>query len=205
MDKKSLKSKLLRRKYKRYAAAVAGAAIMAGAALPGLPIASAASAKSPLTSPTPIALKSALFNKDSETPVKQVTAEKTEKTASKEKREKSSKPPGRGWHEHNHSWPGSDENQGWYENGKIYYRSDNHRYNSWSSANYLSNPIDYFKDYASNYGFDRYRDSFTLLSQSNNSATILIKKTTTGKQYIVELDRDNYNSWEIAAVRGILR
>lgn len=196
MDKKSLKSKLLRRKYKRYAAAVAGAAIMAGVALPGLPIVSAASAESPITSPPPIALKSALFNKDSEKPVKQVTAEKSEKP---------SKPPGRGWHEHNHSWPGSDENQGWYENGKIYYRSDNHRYNSWSSAYYLTNPIDYFKDYASNYGFDRYRDSFTLLNQSNNSATILVKKTTTGKQYIVELDRDNDHSWEIAAVRGILR
>lgn len=196
MDKKSLKSKLLRRKYKRYAAAVAGAAIMAGAALPGLPIASAASAESPVTSPAPIALKSALFNKDSEKPVKQVTAEKSEKP---------SKPPGKGWHEHNHSWPGSDENQGWYENGKIYYRSDNYRNNTWSYANYWSNPISYFKDYAANYGFDRYRDSFTLLSQSNSSATILVKKTTTGKQYIVELDRDSYHDWEIAAVRGILR
>jgi hypothetical protein len=196
MDKKSLKSKLLRRKYKRYAAAVAGAAIMAGAALPGLPIVSAASAESPVTSPPPIALKSTLFNQDSEKPVKQVTAEK---------REKSSKPPGRGWHEHNHSWPGSDENQGWVENGKIYYRSDNYRNNSWSYANSWSSPISYFKDYAANYGFDRYRDSFTLLSQSNNSATILVKKTTTGKQYIVELDRDSYHDWEIAAVRGILR
>jgi hypothetical protein len=196
MDKKTAKRKLLRRKYKRYAAAVAGAAIMAGVALPGLPVASAATP----ASPNPITLKSTLH--DSDKNIKQVTAEKSEKN---QKNEKTKKPPGRGWHEHNHSWPGSDENQGWYQDGKIYYRSDNHYNDYWRYASYVSSPVEFFKDRASSYGFDRYRDSFTLLSQNNGSATILVKKATTGKQYIVELDRDHYNSWDIIAVRGILR
>lgn len=219
MDKKSAKHKMLRRKYKRYAAAVAGAAIMAGASLPGLPVVSAAATGS---TDSPAVSKTSIVDR-SQQPVKKVATK-----SSKDTKSNKSTSPGRGWHQHKYSWPGSDENRGWVdENGRIYYRSDNYRnydrYNGhyyrdhdnyWRySGNYSGNysgystisPVDFAKTYASRYGFNRNQDSFTLVSQTNYSATVLVQKSDTGKQYIMDMERDNYRSWQIVAVRGITR
>ncbi|MEG6584720.1 hypothetical protein [Dendrosporobacter sp. 1207_IL3150] len=176
MEKKSAKNKQLRRKSKRAAAAFAVAAIMAGAALPGIPMAQASAAEAP-----PVT-------------VKHVKSDKAEK----------SKPPGRGWHEHKHGWPSSDENQGWYEDGRIYYRSDNYNHHTnWRLAHQYFNPISFVKDAGYKYGFDRYRDSFTLVSQSRDSATVMVEKNLTGEKYIVDLDRDYYNDWSVEDVKRI--
>ena len=51
MEKKLAKSKMIRRKYKHYAAALAGAAIMVGTTLHGVPVARAAAVEKPSPSP----------------------------------------------------------------------------------------------------------------------------------------------------------
>ncbi len=230
MDKKTASKKALRRRYKRYAAALAGAAIMTGAALPGLGAATAA-AHSPFTAPSPITLRDTLPQLDEQKTVKKVTASKTAKNTNKTDRTDRNGPPGRGWHEHKYSWPGSNENQGWYENGRIYYRSDNSRSGSHYDSRYdnrysnhydsrydsrynnharyysyaASGPVDFVKEQASKYGFDRNKDSFTLVSQSSNSATVLVKKDTTGKSYIVKIERETQRNWYVASVQSIAR
>jgi hypothetical protein len=183
MERKSVRRKLLRRKYKRYAAAVAGAAILTGAVLPGIPVAKASAAERPYSPST-----------------KTVQATSVDKNHQKSRHS--------GWHEHKNSWPSSDENQAWYEDGKIYYRSDRYRdynrdrdYYHWGYVNYLSSPVEFAKNYAATYGFDRNLDTFSLLSQSNNKAYVEVVKHDTGQLGLMVLERDRDHDWRIVAVR----
>lgn len=176
----SAKRRQLRRKYKRRAAALMGAAIMTGTALSGIPVTKALAAEAP-SHPNPV---------------------KSEQTFTKE-----SRPPGPGWHQHKHSWPSPDENQAWYQDGKIYYRSDNnssrhHEYRN-EYAYYVENPVNYLKDRATLYGFDASRDSFSLLSLSKQKALIEVRKSDTGKLYNVLLERDYNHAWKITDIRSL--
>ena len=182
----------LRRKYKRYAAAVAGAAILTGAVLPGIPAAKALAADRPANQPPLKTAQKAALEKDTRTTVTQAVAEKIQR----EKRLRNK----RGWHEHNHSWPGSDENQIRYEDGRVYYRSDNHR--DRDHAHYLSSPVDFVKDRAAMYGFDRYRDAFTLLSLSGDQAVVQVTKRDNGGLFNILLERDYDSNWKIVDVRA---
>ncbi len=179
MKKKSAKRKLFRRKYKRLAAAMAGAAILTGAALPGIPVAKAAAAER--HSPIPPA--------------------KTEQTTPVDK-DNYRPSPRDGWHEHKYSWPGPDENQGWYQDGHIYYRSDRYDDDYGGYVHYISNPVNIVKDNAAKYGFDRYRDSFTLISLSRYKATVEVIKQDTGQRFIIDLERDRGEDWTIILVRA---
>ncbi|MDR7866637.1 MAG: hypothetical protein RIN56_07420 [Sporomusaceae bacterium] len=182
----------LRRKYKRYAAAVAGAAILTGAVLPGIPAAKALAADRP-TNLSPLkTVQTTALEKDSRTTVTQAVAEKVQLV--KRHRLK------RGWHEHNNSWPGPDENQIRYEDGRVYYRSDNNRDRDY--VNYLSSPVDFVKDRAAMYGFDRYRDAFTLLSLSGNQAVVQVTKHDNGSLFNILLERDHDSNWKIADIRA---
>ncbi len=185
MDKKSAKAKHLhhrlhhhfRHKYKHYAAAMAGAAIMSGAMLPGLPVAKAFA----------------------DTPAKAAPA--ANKDVEKSRNEKKG-PPGKGWHEHIDSWPSSDENHAWYENGRIYYRSDNQRYYP-RYVYYLSSPINFVIHNAALYGFDAQHDSYRLLYLSTRKALVEVTKHDTGKLINVLLERTYNNDWRIIETRNI--
>lgn len=169
MEKTAIKRKQIRRKYKRRAAALAvGAAIMTGA-LTGTPLTKAQASEAPSTT-----LKA-----------QQVTSER-------------SGPPGHGWHQHKYSWPGSDENQAWYQDGKIYYRSDSPRH-----AYRFYAPVEYVKDHASTYGFDAALDDFTLLTITSRNALVEVRQHDTGKLYNVLLTRTSDHSWTIADVHAI--
>lgn len=184
MEKKSAKRKQLRRKFKRYAAAVAGAAVMAGVTLPGTTAVKAEAAVKPWV-PNPVKLEQSLG--------KDYDANRLRTN---------------GWHEHKNDWPSADENEGWYKDGKIYYRSDNHRdrydnHDKYGHVHYL-NPVSAVQHAAPLYGFDRYHDSFSLISRSGNKATVQVIKNNTGKRYLVNLEKvydgDNYD-WVIVSVR----
>lgn len=187
MEKKLSKSKHLRhrlrhhfrRKYKHYAAAMAGAAIMTGTVLPGLPVTKAFAA---------------------ETPVK--AAPVTKKIVEKARNENRNGPPGQGWHEHNDSWPSSDENQGWYKDGRIYYRSDNIRDHT-RYIDYLSSPVNFVMNNAALYGFDPYKDSYRLLYLSSRKALVEVTKHDTGKLFNVLLERTYNNDWKVIETRAI--
>jgi hypothetical protein len=115
---------------------------------------------------------------------------------------------GSDWHRHDRSWPSSNDNRGLYKDGKIYYSSDNNGYyndynNHYEYANYRTSPLTFAKDYASSYGFDASRDSFSLLSQSRNQATVQIIQHDTNQRFRVDLVRSQDGGWNITGVRGI--
>ncbi|MDT8899853.1 hypothetical protein [Anaeroselena agilis] len=182
----------LRRKYKRYAAAVAGAAILTGAALPGIPAAKALAAERPTNLTPQKTVQTAALAKDASTSANQTAVEKM----LREKRLRL-----RGWHEHRHSWPGSDENQIRYENGRVYYRSDNHR-DRGDYVRDLGSPVDLVKDRAAMYGLDRYRDSFTLISLSGGEAVVQVTKHDNGRIFNFILDSDYDGNWQIVDIRA---
>ncbi len=183
----------LRRKYKRYAAAVAGAAILTGAALPGIPAAKALAADRPTNLPPLKTVQTTALEKNTGTKASQSVAEKL--LLEKRLRQK------RGWHEHNHSWPGPDENQIRYEDGRVYYRSDNHRDRDYAYE--LGSPVDVVKERAAMYGLDRDRDSFTLLSLSGNNAVVQVTKHDNGSLFNILLERDHYGrNWKIVDIRA---
>lgn len=238
------KKRILGRKYGKYAAAVAGAAVLTGAALPGLPAAHA------FASPKPIPAASASSSSTDKSTYSTRDHDKTfYSTADHNSRSSDStkyrasdyqyrgdkavyrasdydsnsatystrdndrshystrdhdksvwSEYGGGWHRHRHSWPGSDENQGLYKDGRVYYRSDN--YGSHYAYTRI-NPIEFVKAHASEYGFDSSRDTFSLLSRSRGTAVVQVTKHDTGDRYSVSLDRSGDHSWSIAGVRAL--
>jgi hypothetical protein len=190
MEKRLAKRKSLRRKFKRYAAAVLGTAIMTGAALPGMPAFSQALASEAPTSPP-------IQNEQTTTIDKNI--DKNDRHDNKTKLNRN------GWHEHKYGWPSSGDNKAWYENGRIYYMNDNDRYNDRHHdgyAHYLNSPITFVRQYATNYGFDADRDSFTIIHESYRKATVQVINNNTGQRFKIDLERED-GSWKILTIRGI--
>lgn len=180
MGKNAVKRSRLRLKCKRRAAALMGAAIMTGAVLSGIPSTKAFAAEAPSDS-------------------HHIKIEQSQKLT------KDSRPPGRGWHEHKSSWPSPDENQAWYQDGKIYYRSDTNRGDTkrHEYAYTFNNPVNFVKDNAAGYGFDAFLDSFTLLTSSRTKAVVEVRRHDSGALYNVFLERTNGHDWTIVAVQAV--
>lgn len=179
MGKNSVKRRQLRHKLKGRAAALAGAAIMTGAAISGIPISKAAAAEAPLHAPPQ---------------QMQQTVEKKKDTL----------PPGRGWHQHKYSWPSPHDNQAWYQDGKIYYRSNIADHKNWRHHAHLgANPIDYVKDSASFYGFNPSVDAFSIIEFSRGRSVVEVRQQDTGKRYHVFLERTSDRAWEIVKVSAL--
>jgi len=192
------KSKTLPHRYKRYAAVLAGAAIMAGTALPGIPPSKVAASESPATSPLVTTEQNALIDNDYQPPIKQLLADKTDSI--RILRDKLNN----GWHEHTDGWPSSGDTQGWVENGHTYYRNDNDRADEYNNT--LSSPVAFVTQYATLYGFDPDKDIFTLLRESNIEATVQVIKHDTGQRFKIDLENHQdwrVQDWRIVAIRGI--
>ena len=187
----------LRSRHKRYAAAIAGAAIMAGVALPGIPAAEVFASEAPSGDPA-ITLSQEELARDKQVKVKKVVAENKIRDKHKDK----DSPPGRGWHEHVRSWPGVDENQAWYENGKIYYRSNNDRSHV-SFVDYFDSFVNFVKYNSEIYGFDPYLDSYKLLTATSKRAIVEVTRHDTGRLYDIVIERTSGNHWQIVEVRAL--
>jgi hypothetical protein len=111
---------------------------------------------------------------------------------------------GDGWHKHNNSWPSSGDNRGLYKDGQIYYSNDSNRYydSDYGYGNYLTSPLTVARDSASSYGFNANRDTFTLLSQSANKATVQVIKNDSNQRFRMNLTRTN-GEWSVTSVRGM--
>ncbi len=108
-----------------------------------------------------------------------------------------------GWHQHKNSWPSSNDNRALYKDGRIYYSNDSNRYNDYYDYGYYqTSPITVAKDYASRYGFNANRDSFSLISQSGNRATVQVVKQDTNQRFRMDLVRSQDGDWNITGVRG---
>lgn len=175
MEKKSTRRKFLRRKYKRYAAAVAGAALISGAALHGFPTPKAFAAENPTPSPP-----TSLEQKTSIEPTagKFNTRESGDKQAWYKK-----------YHRSKHERYNDDD----------YYVSRDGDV----TVRYLDSPVDVIKHYASIYGFDADSDTFTFLSLSSREASILVTKHNTGERFRVDLERGRHRDWNIVEVSSI--
>jgi hypothetical protein len=170
VEKTVIKRKQFRRRLKRRAAALAvGAAIMTGA-FSGAPITKVQAAEAPSN----------------------VSLAKAPQTT------QDSRPPGYGWHQHKYGWPSPDENQAWYQDGKIFYRSTSNEaaYNAYD-------PVDFVKSTASAYGFDANLDDFSLLTVTSRSALVEVRQHDTGKVYNVLLKRTHHHDWTIVDVHAI--
>ncbi|TWH45429.1 hypothetical protein [Sporomusa sp. KB1] len=65
---------------------------------------------------------------------------------------------------------------------------------------HLGDPVEVVKDNAATFGFDAYDDSFTLLSMAGSKAIVQVK--TSGQTFKVDLERSGSN-WIITTIRGI--
>jgi hypothetical protein len=141
MERKISKRKMLRRKYKNYAVALAGAALLtgAGAAIPATTFAAA----NPVNVDqqrvvahydTRVNDKShydTRFNDKSRYDTRYSNSNRTSNAGYITRYSNGIRFDTRfgtrydyrnGWHRHDHSWPGSNENQALYKDGHIYYR-----------------------------------------------------------------------------------
>ena len=173
MGKNSAKRRQLRAKSKKRAAALLSAALMAGTVLSGIPATQALAAEASASQP----------------PV-----------TSAQQAGQAERPPGAGWHQHEHSWPSPDENQAWYKDGKIYYRGEHYRHHY---AYAYNNPVDYVQASAAGYGFDASLDTFTLLTISHRRALVEVRQHTTDNLYNVLLERTPGHDWTIVSVRAL--
>ncbi len=137
------KRKRMRRRYKKIAVAVAGAAVMSTALLHGFPVAKVLAA--PSQAVTGAVDAAAAHNRDRD-------------------------------------------------------KNDNRDQARGGRRHETESPVQVVMDNAATYGFDASRDSFSLLSRSDDGATVRVVHN--GQVFKVDLDRDG-DSWVITTIRGI--
>lgn len=196
---KTITKKGAKRKYKRFAAALAGAAVISSTLLPGIPVFKVHAAESSQTNASPVTneervsaqnspLKTARqqagkygFDTDHDkfSLQRRTDAEATViiRTASgKTYKMELSKTRGNDWRVTSVRPIGND------------------------SANTVSSPVKEVMDNAYRFGFDPDTDKFSLLSLAGNKATVQV--LTTGQTFKVDLTK-KYNGWEITTIRGV--
>lgn len=134
-----------RKKYKRLMAALAGAAVVSSALLPGIPINKAHAA----VAPTPAATYT--------------TADQANDQADSQKDKDKPQDNERGrWNKDRDEW-----------NGR--YDRDRHDHDRYSHGYRLSDPVEVVRNNASTFGFDASRDRFSLLSITGSTAIVQVK------------------------------
>lgn len=218
--------KVAKKKYKRIVAAVAGAAIVSSAMLPGVPIAKVQAA-------TPSAQQQEAQNAGTTKP----EAQKAEVNKPQEQKDEVNKPDRHQEEARNsplsaarqyadaHGFDSGRDNLSLQsrsdteatvllrtDNGKTYKMrlvkgSDNvwqvtsvSRIDSNNSDERRSDPVRVVRDRAASFGFDAVRDRFTLLSQSGSKATVSVIRS--GQDFKVDLERRD-GEWVITTIRGI--
>lgn len=196
MEKRLGKRKLLRRKYKHYVAALAGAAIMAGA-LHGAPLAKVSAAENPGSSPGVTVGQGLLANPASPNPMV-LTDPSTEKL---------------GGH-----FKDKDKFERSHRKDKWEQRHDRHRFEWWRAfahrmerynervnkiqiANGMSNPVDIVRLVATDLGFNVYKDTFTLLSQNGTQSIVTVIHH--GHSYNITVDQLSNGHWRISFINPL--
>lgn len=211
MEKRVARRKMLRRKYKHYVAALAGAAIMAGATWHGTPITKASAAEN-ATTPSPVIVgQGPLVAEDSQSPVIQADPaprDVKDKDDNKGKdndrqRERLDK---RDW---------SDER---FERFRHHHHHHRDRFERWSAfvhrmeryneqmdkiqiVGNLVNPVEVVRLAAPEIGFDVTNDTFTLLSQSGTQSIVTVIHN--GNSYNVTVDQLANGNWRVSVVNPL--
>lgn len=199
MEKKLGKRKLLRRKYKHYVAALAGAAIMAGA-LHGAPLAKVSAAENPAT-PSAVTVGQGLLTIPDTTSPIVVTDPSAEKQVVQGK--------------DNDQSQRTDKREHW---GNRHDRHDRHRFewrrvfvhrmerynelaNKIQIASTTNNPVDVVRMAAADLGFNVYKDTFSLLSQNGTQSIVTVIHH--GHSYNVTIDQLANGNWRISFINPL--
>ncbi len=199
-----------RRRYKRLMAALAGAAVVTSAMLPGIPIARVHAAENtavtapatvaevpaaaaPATEPTAVETPSVAqvpepaTKSAAETPAAEPAATAQPATEQTTRDQKQSGQEERTQENRNQENRNQDRQQ------------DRHNDEQHNAA---GSPVAAVKAAAAVYGFDARHDNFSLQSQSSTEAVVLVR-TDSGKTFKVRLSKAN-NSWRVDSVKEII-
>jgi hypothetical protein len=201
MEKKLARRKMLRRKYKRYAAALAGVTIMAGASLHGIPSVSAA--ENPSTSPNVTTEQTTQINKDANKQLVKNDAAATDPLANQDQRDTDKAKR----HDVRDQGDKRDEryaHEKWSDRGETFaHRMQwyNDSLNKIQIFNNNANAVDIVKAAATDLGFDVNNDSFTLMSQSGSQSVVSVVHN--GNNYNVTVDQLANGNWLVSSVNQI--
>ena len=231
MEKRLAKRKMLRRKYKHYVAALAGAALMAGVTLHGVPMSKVSAAENTTTSsPSPVIIGQGPVITPA-VPIVQidpVTGEKIEnknqdKDQGKNKGEKGDKDQGKDQGKDKDKdkdkdgrqsrWDHREHRGDWYDHHR-----DRDRFERWSAfmhrmerynerldkiqiVGIQRNPVDVVRLAADEMGFNVLNDTFTLLSQNGTQSIVTVIHN--GNSYNVTVDQLVNGNWRISFVKPL--
>ena len=221
MEKKISKRKMLRRKYKHYAAALAGVAIIAGTTLHGVPLNKAEAAVNPVIAPLITTEQTTLNNKDVKKPIVETNTiidslaspdkvdnsdKKTETTPDqgdkkKDDRDRSDKP-GQRDHRYDHKrydhekW--ADRHQDFHQR-MVWY---NNSLNKIQIYNVNASPVDIVMAAADGLGFNVNYDTFSLISQTGSQS--IVRVIHNGNNYDITVDHLSNGNWQVSLLQQIL-
>jgi hypothetical protein len=225
MLKKLAKRKMLRRKYKHYAAALAGAAIMAGTTLHGIPFARAAAADKPSTSPSAATEQTTLINKNTKKPLVETDTTVTDPSATPDQDDNSDNntvaTPDQ--HDKNKDDRHNDrEQRDKRDQRHDRYDQERYKHERWADReqafdqrmawyndslnkiqlyNDNANPVDIVMTAADGLGFDVNNDTFSLMSQSGSQS--IVRVVHNGNNYDITVDHLSNGSWLVSLVNQI--
>ena len=199
MKKALAKHKMHRRHYKRFAAALAGTAIMAGTTLSGIPLAKAAAAEKPFMPPPVITEQTASTDKNIENPVTDpaVNQDKQDKDTDLRHNERDrDRYDNRERHRYDHErWM----NRHYPFHMRIAWYNDS--LNKIQLYNNAASPIDIVKTAAPTLGFDPDNDSFILISQDVSQSVVRV--THNGNSYDITIEALGNGNWLISLVNQV--
>jgi hypothetical protein len=225
MIRKSAKHKLLRRRYKHYAAALAGAAIMAGS-LHGIPFAKAAAAETPATSaateqtaplhkkpitetdttvtdPAKTPDQGDATNKNTVTTPDQQNKNKDDRHTDQDRRDKQDKQDRHDKMDRRDARYDHDryQHERWADRRQSFRQRMawyNASQNKIEIPNTAANPVDIVMSAANDLGFDVNSDTFTLLSQSGSQS--IVRVVHNGTNYDITVNQSPNGNVIISSV-----
>lgn len=200
MKNKSAKHKMHRRHYKRFAAALAGAAIVAGTALPGIPLAKAAAAEKPFTPPPVVAEQTALRDKNAENPVTEPAVNQDQQARDTDTRHDERDGRDRQDIREHHRY----EHERWFNRHhpfpmRIAWYNDS--VDKIQIYNNTASPVEIVKAAAPTLGFDAVNDTFTLINQ--DASQFVVRVTHNGNSYDITIEALGNGNWLISLINQV--
>lgn len=210
MEKKLAGRHKRRRRFKRFAAGLASAAILAGASLHGIPVVRAAAADNASGAPSVTATQTAQVDKDANKTIdpnnaatNQAVNQDTDKTADNDRRDEHRD--NRNYERYRHKWGDRYAHERWWydRSESLAHRIEwyNNSLNKIQVSEADASPVDIVKAAASVLGFDADNDSFMLTSQNGSQSIVTIVHN--GTSYNVTVDQLANGNWLVSFINQI--
>jgi hypothetical protein len=200
MGKELTKRKMLRRKYKHCAAALAGVAIMAGTTLHGIPSVKAADVDNPSTSP-PVTTEQMTPIKNDKTDTIVINPSTITDQGNRSDRNAGAAPEQRNKDKDYHPVHDRYKHERWTDHGLSLYQRIawyNDSSNKFRIYNNNANAVDIAIAAADSIGFDTYKDKFSLIGQSGSQS--IVRVVHDGNNYDITVDHLSNDNWLVSFV-----